>query len=617
MKTHLHLSWTALLALSFCTLSFGAAKPRQAELNWNPQDSIMSDWQKDSAGNASIDFDFKDLTARYGFKEQMANPNIRLAFDRFLNARTTTGNSAELLINGANSFERRDQIIRDAKESILISTFYWFPDLHGLKILPLLAQKIEEGVTVRIIFDALAAYSGHKKFYDDVNIYIRSRYEALKDRYPRFAEELKTTPRSVWMFHAPEALVKTTFVKHDEQERNLQLKTDRFVEGKFLQIIHNKMLVIDGKKAIIGGMNIADSYAYGGATTTDKETGALTPLPQREFSADEIQKLRQMLPNSYKEINERMGEKLDQGRYNPQLGWRDTDILVEGDAAKELQHGWNRFWNYAMLYGNKDGSHSASLYLGNAWNTVKEPEISGLLEKDYLRNENQTRVSNVAIRKVEHIPQLGEPYFFRHMRWLLASAKKYLYIHAPYAVFPQELQDWMVEAATRKDNPIRIVIFTNSRESNDWKADMTWAARRQCLDLAQRTGGRIATLEWALPTLHSKVILADDYVVSVGTNNYDIQSMSLSSETAVTVFDEKFAAITKEMFRTDSNHSKFIDKNTLDEWYQLTRTEGISDLNEGPDFLDRFRERFLLNGLVWPISQANGGHDLLERFAGF
>ncbi len=617
MKKHALLSLTTLFALSLCTLSFGAAKPRQADLNWNPKDSLTSDWHTDNSGRASVDFDFKDLTSRYSFKEQMADPQIRLSFDRYLNSRTTQGNNVELLINGANSFDRRFEILKDAKESMLISTFYWFPDLHGLKILPLIAQKLEEGITVRIIFDALAAYSGHKNFYDDVNTYIRARYEALKGRYPRFAEELKSTPRSVWMFHAPNKLVPTTFVKHDENAKTLSLKTDNFIEGNFLHIIHNKMLVIDGKKVILGGMNIADSYAYGGATSTDAKTDALIPLPHREMSATESAKLKEMLPHSFKEINERMGDKFDKGLYDPKLGWRDTDILVEGDAAKELQHGFYRFWNYAMLYGDKDGAHSASLYLGNAWNTVKEPETSGLVPKDYLANGNQTSASNVAIRKVEHIPQLGEPYFFRHMRWILATARKYVYIHAPYAVFPQEIRDWMIEAATRAVNPIRIVIFTNSKESNDWKADMTWAARRQCLELAQRTGGRIATFEWALPTLHSKVLLADDYVVSVGTNNYDIQSMSMSSETAVTVFDEKFAAIAKNMFRIDSNNSKFIDQKTFAEWYEITRTDGINDLNEGPDLFNRLRERSLLNGLVWPISQGNGGHDLLERYVGY
>ena len=67
---------------------------------------------------------------------------------------------------------------------------------------------------------------------------------------------------------------------------------------------HEKYLVADGNKAIVGGLNIADEYMFGG---TDRKIMSL-------------------------------------GTERP--AWRDTDILIEGPAAHDVYNAFSRNWEH-------------------------------------------------------------------------------------------------------------------------------------------------------------------------------------------------------------------------------------------------------------------------------
>lgn len=605
---------TTLLVIPAASASIPPYEP------WNPEISLMSDWPKENGHylkDTKIPFHFQAMTQSLSMQEQMDNPQVRALLDLYMNGRTTEGNRATLLINGANSFEKKYEMIKNAQESIYFSTFIWFPDENGVRLLPLIAKKIEEGVTVRIICDALSIYKKHRSFYEDLNRYIRSRYEALKGQYPRFADELKNTSQAVWMFRAPYQPVYNTVVKHDEKNGYLQLKTTNFVSGKFLHINHTKVLLVDGKKAVLGGMNQADSYAYGGAAVMNPETQNLEALPAHMFSDSEIATLKKMLPHFWPTLSFLRGKNLEANPYKPAFGWRDTDIYVEGKIVDELNYSWTRFWKYSQLLYPNDGSHSSSLWLGDAWTNAMDSEGSGLMPKDYLGNNNKTSHANLMMRKVEHLPQLAEPYFYRQMRWVLASARHYVFIHSPYANYPEDIKQWMIEATTRAKNPIKIAIITNSPESNDWKHDLTWSARKNIVELWKKSHGRIHAFEWKLATLHSKVILADDYFVSVGTNNYDIQSMSLSTETSVSVFDREFALTTRKMFDVDSTNATHIMGDKIQEWDRLFADNGVNDWNPGYDAFSRFRGIGVIDKILWSYMQGAGGGTYLRDWIGF
>ena len=66
------------------------------------------------------------------------------------------------------------------------------------------------------------------------------------------------------------------------------------------------------------------------------------------------------------------------------------------------------------------------------------------------------------------------------------------------------------------------------------------------------------------PTMyHSKVLVADDLLVSVGSTNFDDRSFHLNDEATLNIFDEKFARKQVEIFVRDLALSR---RMTIEEW---------------------------------------------------
>ncbi len=66
------------------------------------------------------------------------------------------------------------------------------------------------------------------------------------------------------------------------------------------------------------------------------------------------------------------------------------------------------------------------------------------------------------------------------------------------------------------------------------------------------------------PTMyHVKVLVADDFLVSVGSTNFDDRSFHLNDEATLNIFDEKFARRQEEIFERDLAVSRRI---TIEQW---------------------------------------------------
>ncbi len=62
---------------------------------------------------------------------------------------------------------------------------------------------------------------------------------------------------------------------------------------------------------------------------------------------------------------------------------------------------------------------------------------------------------------------------------------------------------------------------------------------------------------------HCKVLIVDEYFVSVGSTNFDDRSFKLNDEANLNVFNNKFAKEQIETFEDDRNKSKKI---SYEEW---------------------------------------------------
>ena len=132
-------------------------------------------------------------------------------------------NEIELLPNGRIKFENLFEAIRNAKEHIHLEYFNFRSDSIAKEIFTLLAEKAQEGVKVRAMFDDFGNLSNNRPL----------RKEHLKMLNDRGIEIISFDP------------MKFPYINH-------AFSRD-----------HQKIVIIDGKKGFTGGMNIADYYING------------------------------------------------------------------------------------------------------------------------------------------------------------------------------------------------------------------------------------------------------------------------------------------------------------------------------------------------------------------
>lgn len=77
------------------------------------------------------------------------------------------------------------------------------------------------------------------------------------------------------------------------------------------------------------------------------------------------------------------------------------------------------------------------------------------------------------------------------------------------------------------------------------------------------------------PTMfHCKVLVVDEYLVSVGSTNFDMRSFRLNDEANLNIYDRDFAALQMRIAADDMAKAKRI---TLDDWRRRPLVEKLLD----------------------------------------
>ena len=165
----------------------------------------------------------------------------------------TFNNKVDILTDGHSKFESLKKDLHNARKFIYLQYYIFLDDKIGTEIADILKQKARQGVEVKVIYDHVGSFSAKNSFFKqmkEAGIGVRPFFRV---NFPQFANRIN------W--------------------RN-----------------HRKIVVIDGETGYIGGMNIADRYAYGNGKT--------------------------------KEL------------------WRDTHFRLEGDIVESLLHSFLVDWNF-------------------------------------------------------------------------------------------------------------------------------------------------------------------------------------------------------------------------------------------------------------------------------
>jgi cardiolipin synthase len=149
----------------------------------------------------------------------------------------------------------------------------------------------------------------------------------------------------------------------------------------------------------------------------------------------------------------------------------------------------------------------------------------------------------------------------------IASAKRSILIGNPYFV-PNTLAVAMLVDARRRGVQVEIIAPGPITD-----AGLVRRASRAKWGPLLEAGVRIYEYQ---PTMyHNKVMVVDDYWVSVGSANLDNRSFRLNDEANLNVFDEAFARAQAEIFAQDRARSRQV---TLEQWRDRPVTERIEEM---------------------------------------
>jgi cardiolipin synthase len=143
----------------------------------------------------------------------------RQEIERLCRSRFYEGNQVELLYRGPETFQRIFEAVAEARHLVCLEFYIYRNDETGLELAELLKAKAREGVRVYLLYDHWGSFG---------------------------------TPRSFWR-----AL----------REAGVQVAASHPFKwaspGRYLHRDHKKLIVLDGRVAFTGGLNIADEYRGG------------------------------------------------------------------------------------------------------------------------------------------------------------------------------------------------------------------------------------------------------------------------------------------------------------------------------------------------------------------
>ena len=231
------------------------------------------------------------------YSKAQSSDSLTISQMRELGVVFSKNNKVELLMSGKEKFARLFEDIRQAKQSVHLEYFNFRNDSIASLLFDILREKRKEGVEVRAVFDG---------FGNDSN------NQPLKKKH---LEKLHADSIEIYEFDP----IRFPWINHVWPRD------------------HRKIVVIDGRIAYTGGMNVADYYVVG---------------------------------------SEQVGE------------WRDMHCRIEGLAVNELQKIFVRFWKKLSKENLTDPKYFQGTKAGNKMVGIinREPHTSNEITRRFFVN---------------------------------------------------------------------------------------------------------------------------------------------------------------------------------------------------------------------------------------
>ncbi|MRI00743.1 cardiolipin synthase [Kriegella sp. EG-1] len=341
----------------------------------------------------------------------------------------THDNQVEFLKNGKKTFDAIFEALNNAENQIHLQYYIFEEGELADRFFKLFQKKINQGVKVRMIYDGVGSFTLTKTYVKKLLAIGVEVYPFLPFKFGRFIRSINY--------------------------RN-----------------HRKIIVVDGKVAFTGGINISDKYLKG----------------------------------------------------DPDLGkWHDMHLRIEGSASRNLDD-----------------------VFASDWYLVCQKSISMLSQVQIV---SDAKFSNKKVQIVSGGPDDDFPVLEQAYFTIINQAKDYLFITNPYIIpGPAILQALQTAALSGVD--VRLMISE--------KVDsiiVGWCVRSYFEGLL-KSGIKIYLFPDGF--LHSKIIVSDDKITTIGTANLDDRSFEQNYEVNAIIYDDNFAKLLKDDFLKESNISRLL-----------------------------------------------------------
>lgn len=536
-------------------------------------------------------------------KGPLVSKQFQKSLDIITDSRLSKKNAAQLLYSGMMSYKVRYTLIDNAKQSIVMTALSisvgggrkgpfkdHSADIFSNKLINAMAR----GVDLYIIYDGISGtFANTQKFVNK----LRDKGAKVIKYNPLFGQKFDL--KHIF----PLSIINFIY--------NMTRKSIKQGGEMLKNRWHDKNLIVDGKYAILGGLNIGDRYADGNQFIK-------TDYPYADFLKSPL--IKEVGVEKYFPQSEGWGQVTREG-------WRDNDILIKGPIVADIQK--KILIDFLIL---KRTMKRKGPFL--KWKAVTEDIVSaahaeyqrrfknnekffpGIINDDKERNDYH---SSLTMRHLTQRPYINlerekykklVPYAKKNKLYILAERPQatmtHFYINAinraqgqilwgGFSLGPQkDIFNALIKAAQRG---VKIYLLTNSRQTSRQLDDFgitTYYRNKRIYGPLIKSGippaqlaqlqskmnedqnrnkavkyakSNIRIFEWQRKVykednklksgaFHSKTMSIDGVLTFVGSYNMTSSSYTNFAEGGVAIFDKKLNKYHQQMFANDAKYTQ-------------------------------------------------------------
>ena len=213
--------------------------------------------------------------------------------------------------------------------------------------------------------------------------------------------------------------------------------------------------------------------------------------------------------------------------------WRDTHMRITGGAVAPLTLRFIMDWNFSAKKMRTRSLLLKSVKHRQFITTLKNTTTEMSINPVYFSRPGKQTGANISI--VSSGPDTQYPYVLHGFCRMVMDAKKSIYIQSPYFV-PDESLFTALRIAALSGIDVRIMYPANPDHPFVYWAGSSYVGELMCAG--------VKGYEYTNGFIHSKTIMIDSKICSVGTANMDVRSFKINFETQAFIED---VAITQEL----------------------------------------------------------------------